>query len=97
MDLFSKVKNVSLKAAQQGINLIQSVTTVAHDMGIAPPSFTSVPKKPIDDFLFRFQSVLQILDHLSKLETSNSCKTHLPSRYFSLSAHPSLQRNRKSY
>lgn len=74
MDLLNRVKNVSLKAAQQGMNLIQSVTTVAHDMGITHPSFTTTNKKPIDDFLFRFQSVLQILDHLSKLESSNSCK-----------------------
>jgi hypothetical protein len=52
-----------------GFNLIQSVTTVAHDMGISP---AFAPRKPVDDFLFRFQSVLQLLDNLARLENSNS-------------------------
>lgn len=114
MDLFSKVKNASLKVAQQGslhfllfpsffssfsfsftlflslssplsyslihsnliyflgFSLIQTVTTtVVHDIGITT---AFVPKKPVDDFLSRFQLVLQLLDQLASMENSNSAE-----------------------
>lgn len=51
-----------------GYNLIQTVTTAAQDM--AAPTFQS--RKPVDDFLLRFQTVCQTLDNLARMDNSGT-------------------------
>eukprot|EP00602_Paraphysomonas_sp_CaronLab_P000510 CAMPEP_0185020030 /NCGR_PEP_ID=MMETSP1103-20130426/2616_1 /TAXON_ID=36769 /ORGANISM="Paraphysomonas bandaiensis, Strain Caron Lab Isolate" /LENGTH=862 /DNA_ID=CAMNT_0027550669 /DNA_START=103 /DNA_END=2691 /DNA_ORIENTATION=- len=69
MDYFTKVKSASLKAAQQGLHIISTVTTAAHDMGISP-AFSA--KRPVDDFMLRFQTVCEMLDDFAKVEHPNA-------------------------
>ena len=52
-----------------GLHIISTVTTAAHDMGISP-AFSA--KRPVDDFMLRFQTVCEMLDEFAKVEHPNA-------------------------
>eukprot|EP01041_Mallomonas_annulata_P012005 gene12005-25155_t len=66
MEYFKKVRDASRKAAIQGIQLIQTVTSAVSDVALAPA------RKPQEEFLFRFRVSCQLIDHYASVDDSDS-------------------------